>query len=40
LFGFTSVDNSKWNVHSVLDGEPTDGGLRVATFERKASSYS
>jgi len=24
----------------VLDGEPTDGGLRVATFERKASSYS
>jgi len=27
-------------VHSVLDGEPTDGSLCVATFERKASSYS
>jgi len=24
----------------VLDGEPTDGSLCVATFERKASSYS
>jgi len=40
LFGFTSVDNSKQNVHSVLDGELTEVGLRVARFERKASSYS
>jgi len=37
LFGLTSVDDSKRNVHSAVDGEPTGGGVSVPKFERKAS---
>jgi len=37
LFGLTSVDNSKRNVHSAIDGEPTGGVVCVPKFERKAS---